>query len=219
MKRFAIIIACIMLALTVGCASNMVKKTEETIDPVTQKVTKRVTTEKNKTDSTSQGDQQIEYAKQWAKNGIFEIEAAEKTVTDLVYDDKGKVVGKTVTKSYEDIKISGAKRIVVRTPLPKWTQPTEAWERALAKANGWINMLMFGWWFGPQNYDTGTTNYQLATSGNQSPINVGGKQTSLGSNVMNTGEGSASGGDMSNTDSSQQNHGDSRGFGDIGEIF
>ncbi len=47
---------------------------------------------------------------------------------------------------------------------------------------------MFGWLYGPQNYDTGTTKYQLATDGNQSPINVGGKQTAMGSNVMNTGK-------------------------------
>ncbi len=215
MKRFAIIIACIALALTVGCASNT--KIVETLDPATGSVTQRTTT--SITDTAKQAESQVAYGKLLAKHGIFEIEAAEKTVTDLVYDDKGKVVGKTITKTYEEIKISGAKRIVVRTPMPKWTLVTEPWERALAKANGWLNLLMFGWLYGPQNYDTGTTNYQLATDGNQSPINVGGKQTAMGSNVMNSGEGSASGGAMSNADSSQQNQGDSRGFGDIGQMF
>ncbi len=120
MKRFAIIIACIALALTVGCASNT--KIVETLDPATGSVTQRTTT--SITDTAKQAESQVAYGKLLAKHGIFEIEAAEKTVTDLVYDAAGKVVGKTSPKPMRRSK-SAVPTHCGAYPMPKWTLVTE----------------------------------------------------------------------------------------------
>ncbi|MCB2190371.1 MAG: hypothetical protein KQI62_02325 [Deltaproteobacteria bacterium] len=232
MKRAAVIALALLVAgLMAGCASNEKKVTTNYLD-ASGKITKQKIEESSVTDTASQGNQQLAYAKLLQKHKLFEIKAARtKTITEtyvldpvtnkIKVDADGNpiVSGRIITEGVSDIHISGAASIAVSAAMPAWKQVEEAWVKALRQANGWINMAMFGWLFGPQNYDTGTTNYNLATSGQQSPINVGGKQTPMGSNVTNTGEGQATGGSLSTSDSSQQNQGDQRGFGDIGSVF
>jgi hypothetical protein len=229
MRRALITLLLISLALA-GCASNTKTVRVDYKDPATGKIAKTETTTTSLTDTATQGQQQVDYAKMLAKHKILKLTAADTTTITELYqlDQSGKpvldsngqpiVVGKRIVKGYASIELKGVKSMEVAVPLPGWKQVEEAYVKALRELKGalfqfiTLGLLPIG--------DSGShDSYQVSTTGNQAPINVRGKQTPMGSNVQNWGEGNATGGSMSTTDSSQQNRGDSRGFGDVGSIF
>lgn len=113
MKRFAIIIACITLALSVGCASTMNERPVAATNPTTGAVLldkdgNPIVGTAKYNDEEANYRAQVDLAK--TRKPVSGMEAAPKTVTELVYDAKGAVVEKKITETVEDIKISGVKR-------------------------------------------------------------------------------------------------------------
>lgn len=112
MKRFAVIIACTALALTVGCASTMNERPVAATNPTTGEVL--LDKDGNPIMGTAKySDEEANYQAQAilakARKPVSALEAAPKTETTYVYNEKGEVVEKKVVQGYQDIKLSGVK--------------------------------------------------------------------------------------------------------------